>query len=388
MTDAHLLMLPTEVIHRIFSYCDTPTILFSIRSVCKYLYSIVNGYDQFKLTLDSETKSQFPLICRLVPPESVVALNILRGQYDNCYADFFHSVCDIRRFTRLRSLTLESVVGKNLAQLFPLMNSNKLTSLSVDPYHRSVSDVLVHITSAVEKFRIRKLCLNELNHVINQMSWPADCTLTHLEIGACRYDEYIAIPQRLPNIQTIVMKECVMNDNDAIVALSSDVKFRSLKSLTITNFSLSAQQFESIISLTPSLVHLKITSPKYRKFDYVFDGSYWEDFIRINLLSLKKFEICFHTRTKEVADLAELIAPFRKSFWLEEKRWLVACAFIMWHDDDIWLYTLPISMDIDGDPVRCEISSRDGVCRLTKRHLNEVFDTTADKVNIQIFLCQ
>jgi hypothetical protein len=41
-------------------------------------------------------------------------------------------------------------------------------------------------------------------------------------------------------------------------------------------------------------------------------------------------------------------------------------------------------VDIDRDLVRCEISSRDGVCRLTKRRLNQVFDITADEVCVRI----
>ena len=182
------------------------------------------------------------------------------------------------------------------------------------------------------------------------------------------------------------MKKCVINDENAATALSSDVKFcSSLKSLTITEFSLLAQQVESLFSLTPALVRLKLTNLKYRKLDYAFDGSYWEDFIRMNLSSLKKFEIYFRTSSEEINDFARLITSFRNPFWVEEKRWLVACAFVMGRVDNIWLYTLPISVNIVRDPVRCELSSRDSVCHWTNRCLNEVFDATATEVSTHVF---
>ncbi|CAM4746127.1 unnamed protein product [Rotaria magnacalcarata] len=380
MTDASLLTLPIEVIHHILAYCDTQTILLSIRPVCKHLYSIVNSYDQFELTLDWKSKSKFQWMYRLIPTEGIVKLNILRNEYDG-FVDFFLSVCDLRQFTRLRSLTIQHVGEKDLVSFFQLINTHTLTSLSINPYKREISTVLFHITSAIEKFQIRRLCMDKCDHIVTHMSWPVDCTLTRLEIGACHYHEYITVLQRLPQLRTIIMKQCVMNDNDVTTPSTSDTKFCSLlKSLTITDFSLfSQQQLELLISFTPALVHLKLTARERRRFDYVFDGLYWENFIRINLLSLKKFEICFHTETHAVNDLVELITPFRTPFWVEEKRWLIACAFIIWRNEDIWLYTMPISVDIDRDLIRCEISSRDGVCRLTKRCLNQVFDITADE---------
>jgi hypothetical protein len=295
---------------------------------------------------------------------------------------FFHSVCNIRHLTRLRSLNVQYIGEKDLAQLFQMMNTYTFTSLSIDSYEKDISKILLHVTSAIDKFQIRRLCLNRFDHVIKQMSWSVDCTLTHLEIGACHYDEYITVLQRLPNLRTMLIKQYVINDNNTTTAANSDIKFCSLlNSLTITEFSLSAQQLESLISFTPKLVHLKLTDLKYRRFDYVFDGSFWENFIRINLSSLKKFEICFCSGTNAVNDFAELITPFRRPFWTEEKHWLIACAFFVRSSDKIWLYTLPTNVYIDDDSVRCEMSSRDGVCRLTKRHLNEVFDITPDEVS-------
>lgn len=386
MTTASLLTLPVEIIHCIFSYCNTETIILSIRPVCKRLYSIVNGYNQFELTLDSKTKSNFQLIYRLVPPEGITKLNIMRGEYGSSYMKFFHSICNICHLTRLHSLNIQYIGEKDLVELFEMLNTNTLTSLSIGSYEKDISKILLHIISAIDKFRIQKLFLNQFNYVIKHMSLPVDCTVTHLEIGACHYDEYITVLQRLPNLQKMLMKECVINDKNATTTANSDIKFCSLlKSLTITEFSLSAQQLESLISFTPELVHLKLTALKYRNFDYVFYGMYWENFIRSNLSSLKKFEICFCSGTNAVNDLAELITPFRTPFWTKEKHWLIACAFFVHHNNKIWLYTLPISVYIEEDPVRCEMSSRDGICRLTKRRLNEVFDTTPDEVSKDIW---
>ncbi|CAF1461184.1 unnamed protein product [Rotaria magnacalcarata] len=379
MTDASLPTLPVEVIHRIFSYCDTQTILLSIRPLCKRLYSIVNAYNLFELTLDPKSESTFPLVYRLTPSEGVVTLNILRCKSGYSRIHFFQSICDIRRFTRLRSLTMQGVTEKDLIQFFQQISTDTLTSLSIDSNEKDISKLVSHVKPAIEKFKIQKLRLHGFHHAIKHMSLSVGCTLQHLEVGICHYDEYMTVLQHLPHLQTMLMKQCIMNEG-MTMPLTSHSKFRSLlKSLTITDFSLSEQQLQSLISFTPTLIHLKLTAEKCRRFNSVFDGSYWEDFIRNNLPSLKKFEIFFCTGTNGVDDFAQLITRFRTPFWVEEKRWLVAWAFAAWRSDDIWLYTIPIDADIGRVLHRCEISSRDGMCRLTNRHLNTMFHTTADK---------
>ena len=73
-------MLPTELIHRIFDFCNIQTILNSIRYVCRHLYASVNTYHGFELTFSLNSKSELQKICQIMSIERVASLNIVRGR--------------------------------------------------------------------------------------------------------------------------------------------------------------------------------------------------------------------------------------------------------------------------------------------------------------------
>jgi hypothetical protein len=91
--------------------------------------------------------------------------------------------------------------------------------------------------------------------------------------------------------------------------------------LSLTNVSVPIDKILSLVSRTPSLHHLKIIISS----SDMIDGSRWEQLIKTKLLFLSRFE--FYTRSprprskKETEEsvLNEIIAPFLKLFWTEEK---------------------------------------------------------------------
>ncbi|CAF3045728.1 unnamed protein product, partial [Rotaria sp. Silwood2] len=69
--------------------------------------------------------------------------------------------------------------------------------------------------------------------------------------------------------------------------------------------------------------------------------------------------------------------PFRTPFYLQDKHSFVTCTYVPKYRA-IWLYTTPLCVDDDEkDPIRCEVSWNDEICRLTQRSINEINDTTA-----------
>jgi hypothetical protein len=74
------------------------------------------------------------------------------------------------------------------------------------------------------------------------------------------------------------------------------------------------------------------------------DGSRWEHFIQRNLRLLNKFEFYFSYRAgffpENPPDFNSIIDRFRSPFWLEEKRWFIACDYIP-SRSEITIYSIP-----------------------------------------------
>jgi len=106
--------------------------------------------------------------------------------------------------------------------------------------------------------------------------------------------------------------------------------------------------FESLLSLTPSLAQLKLIS--YRSnLDSVFHGSYWKNMIQTKLHSLKTFQFFFSYTLLEKDDIKDLdltINQFRAPFWLLDKKWHTTCDYVL-KQRVINFYTTPRCTVVD-----------------------------------------
>jgi hypothetical protein len=177
-------------------------------------------------------------------------------------------------------------------------------------------------------------------------------------------------------------------DNADIQTLSdSNSTFTTvLESLTMTHCSLLPHYLELLLSLTPSLRQLKLVSHR-EVFDSFFDATHWEKLISIKLPKLQKFElIFFHTYHKknDSINVEVLTDPFRSSFWLDEKQWFIAGAYVL-EENEIWLYTTPIEFVHIRNLLRLEASCVDNSYCLTQRPLYKMPDPSSDKVCMKIY---
>ncbi|CAF1419927.1 unnamed protein product [Rotaria sordida] len=85
-------------------------------------------------------------------------------------------------------------------------------------------------------------------------------------------------------------------------------------------------KLELLLSILPSIINLDLASSG-RPFEFVRRLSQWEGFIRLKLPQLYRFEFCIFCYCSNWENFESLIAAFRTSFWLEEKRWFVTCQF-------------------------------------------------------------
>ncbi len=141
--------------------------------------------------------------------------------------------------------------------------------------------------------------------------------------------------------------------------------YPQLISLTIGDYKISVQDLECLLSLTPSLIHLKLVSSR-STLDSTFNGSYWEQFTQKNLLLLNTFQFfltCNNNEFNGNTTFDSLILPFQSPFWLNNKHWFVTCDYTP-RESKIRLYTTPVCKDIKTRLPRFEVSSTNSECRL------------------------
>ncbi|CAF4834018.1 unnamed protein product [Rotaria sp. Silwood1] len=174
--------------------------------------------------------------------------------------------------------------------------------------------------------------------------WTNPCSIIYLTIKSCSLKEYDLLLQRLPYLRTFSTEEFIIDKSNQLNSSPSISKcYPQLASLMIGNGSFSMTDFELILFLTPSLARLKLISYK-SILDSITNGSDWEYLIHNKLPNLKIFEFFFSyhlQKENEAEDLTLVLDRFRTSFWLKEKKWIVACDYVF-RQNVIYIYTTPV----------------------------------------------
>jgi hypothetical protein len=382
-----LLILPVEIVHRVFDYCDAQTILLSVRCVCKRLNLIVDTYNRFELIFESKSSSSMKAISHLVQPENVVSLVVGETYQTRNLIKLFISLFDINRFTTIRSLTLYQIEDDNLTYVLENINMTHAISLSVQSCEREHARTWTHVISALVRCNLKKLSMFNIDYKMNHITWPDQYKLHYLAIQDCTYDAYLVILRQLPNLRTLVVRQCIFRNSTGTQWSPSPPLCDSLlTSLTITDYSVSLENLTHVVAPIPSLQHLKLIS--YRQsIDYVFNGSIWQEVIQTKLPVLDRFDIFFSytcSRDQNFTSLESIMGPFRAPFYLDDKRWFVTCAYVP-RSRAVWLYTTPLRITGYSSLIKCELSWTDTSYRLTQRSINERRDIIVDQVCPRIY---
>ena len=345
-----LLTLPLEMLHRIFDDLDASTILLSVRDVCQQLRTATDTYNMYALDFTTTSQSDFHRLLNVVRPECVTALTLSDRELTSGRIAAFLSLADLYRFTRLRSLILLEINKRDLLPFLEHASRCSLTSLTVQtrsdsfPYQQQT---IQHLSSIIGQPTLLRLELRDrtLCRLIDQMKRPAKCKLRYLTMECSSVGQGFQILEYATDLEGLVLDEtfrrnprCGFHEEDFLIRLSP-----RLTSLTLCDCSLSMNAVESLLSQTPSLRHLKLTSYE----DFVIDGSRWEQLIKTKLPALNNFEFYMDLYLSRLVDdtpklvIDEIIAPFRSPFWIEEKRWLVTCSWSYTRETGE-MYTSPI----------------------------------------------
>lgn len=389
MTNASFLSLLLEVAYRVFDYCDTQTILLSVRNVCKQWYDFTKAYDRFKIQFDVHSQFELKTISRFIRPESIISLTISCKAADLKIIHDCFSMFKINKMTQLRSITFCYNYEAELHTLLSYIPKDASYSLSIksDTEHYQITCNLV--SALLTKYKCEKLYLhNKIKYDYKRREeklWSSQCNLKSLLIDECTFDDYYTILQNLSYLKTLTVSN--MSKPFSIEHFQSRTILNStLSSLTFDKCQLSLAHIALLLSLTPELTYLKLICAG-ENVGTLFDGHYWEEFIQTKLCQLKQFQFFFNnrfSRTDNWAYLDDLITPFRTPFWLKEKHWFGKCNFVL-NKSMLWLYTTPVCVSDLENSIRCELSVVDNICRLTKEPIYPKTNLTSKQVYLISF---
>ncbi|CAF3503861.1 unnamed protein product [Rotaria sp. Silwood1] len=325
-------MIPTETLYRIFDNLDTETIVFSIQCVCKRLYAVANTYQKYKLQLKFISQHKFYMVCRAIRPDNVISLILSDGNKTPGQIRLFFSLFRIQDYTRLQTITLILITEVDLKTILEHMTTlNSLISLSITfDENSSYSTEIVHLLSSVIGRRsLRKLDLTMEDKMINDLVWPVECSFQHLRLfNSVDIEQLCTILHCSSHLKTISIRDCIISNLTQLESIvSNGTRYPQVTSLTLEDIQTDMEMIKLLLSLTPSLVHLKLIGHGTA----LFNGSHWEQFIKAKLPALDRFEFMIHKNVDvslDSDDLESLIAPFRTPFWLETKHWHVTCVDI------------------------------------------------------------
>ncbi|CAF1074991.1 unnamed protein product [Adineta steineri] len=375
MEESYLLNLPVELLHHIFDFCDAQTILCKISGVCKKLHSIVNQYHRLHLKLDIH---KYITNERSIPHHvlynRVVSLTTWWTARSEDQKETFISA--LLQCKRLCHLTLRFIDDTSLQSLFIKANNIKLVSLTIDSNHEPSNTTFEAVSLFLEKSSIQKLCWKNLRYKAEEMLWPKQCKLKFLSIGYCFYNQYASLLHQLPYLETFqVMNFFTYNNSMHVPSFNSQ-----LTCLSIQYCSLSIEHLRSLVLQTPKLCELKLTyyPDMFKSLMEIYE---WEKFVRMELSFLKKFQffIPYKFSENDPVRLDMIIAPFRDSFWLNEKRWFTVCdqTIETYEIDKISIFTIPFIKPVYHSNfgnrfVRCGIASKDNIYYINDQPEDEI----------------
>lgn len=329
-----LLTLPTEILHRILDRLDTKDILLSFRNVCVHFRAVTNVYNRYKIQVTTTSpEDDVRLLCRMIKPSSIISCALMRSDgrsdFPTSRIQLFLSLIDIHQLTRLHSLDLfyrDEFDFSELIRHVCCIPTFMSLSLRWTKSGSITNDTIDLLSSIVFIPSLRKLHLSRIHPRIFISPTTNPCRLESLTIDDCSHRQLSDVLHHLSDLRVFSSNYYFMDEMHPVVF---SAPFQQLTSLTLRSPQILIDQLESLLSFTPSLVHLHIVSHS-STFRFLQHLSQWEHFIRDKLPLLKMFQ--FYAFTNEyqytnVQDMELILNGFRTPFWIEEKHWYVTSKY-------------------------------------------------------------
>ena len=332
--------LPVEVLHRLFDDLDLSTLFFAVRQTCRHLRAVVNSYNRFSLHAPLISRRQLELLCRSIDPASIRSLTLNNDDQPFDSTALIFSYFQLRQLTCLQVLSVVVKKECQLKSIFKRFNGRALRALSIqvgiyDGRCKTCTAKL--LSSTLSRSNLRRLEFNLEKEQLERIVWPTACSLRCLKLDRCLpFDQLSPLLLGLPHLTSLILTDFKLTH----FSETPSTPFRQLTSLTLEKVNEEITDLEAFLSLTPSLVHLKLIGDG----NYCY-GSRWEGFIRRRLPRLTRFEFFFNTTLKTrqySSDIHSTIVSFQTPFWLDEKKWFVVYESDLNSLEYVRMYSIPI----------------------------------------------
>lgn len=278
-------IFPVEIFHEIFDYLDTTTIFTVFYNICQQLNAYIISYDRYKLDLSSISKFDFDFLISFIDPRNIISLILSDDYRTPGQTDLFLSLVDFQEFRRLRSLSLLEVEERNLIRFLQNAPIHNLISLSIKwrggsfryDDHRKL---LTLLSLSISQSNLKYLNLSLWFYEMKELLWSNRCGVEHLEIDNCSLSDYCFILHHSLYLKNLISHNGFTFDViNPVLSSLKNTSYDQLLSLSLENIeNIQMNMFESLLTLTPSLVHLKLTGSGHLS-NMAFSGYRWKDLI-------------------------------------------------------------------------------------------------------------
>ncbi|CAF3417121.1 unnamed protein product [Rotaria socialis] len=310
--------LPIELIYRILDCLDVQTIFHSLHGVCRRINYTLGTYNRYKFNFQSISKHKFHLIGRLILHEQVISMTLSDGNDTSNQIDLFLSSFDIKKFT----ISLKS-----------------LKYLSIDCRSECNAKTLRLLQSSLVGHSLQKLSLfsSSLCAVLTQNN---TVNIKDLVLNSCMIRQIQQILLSSTSLETLILTDVEIDVDDDLQNIDSSSKSPKLAYLSISTSHLTMEMIVSFLNWlmkdSQQLRHLRLISDV--DDETYFDGTRWESLLWTT--SLTAFQFQFRAKLTTDTPIKQILLPFRNKFWLNEKRWFVACDKHRLVDQS-FLYSIP-----------------------------------------------
>ncbi|CAF1546998.1 unnamed protein product, partial [Adineta ricciae] len=343
--------LPNELIISMFEYLypiDLFQTFYGLNIRINQLIS--NNFKICEINLQSIRKQVFFIICSSFPSihDKITSL-ILSGNDEtpNLPELFLQNGFTLTGFTRLKSLTLDSINSFEILQLF-LSQCHFLSNLQIfnckklheEEQILSILEFIWHLSN-LKSVRLKdSLHFGKMFKYITNISSSIE-TLLFDNVIQLDFDGFINLIHHSVKLQQICM---TMESSHSYLRITE--RFSSIISLKLLHKGI-RYGLINFLKAFPNLIDLSVETE-----GTFIDGYQWEDLIHHSLLNLERFQFQMNVLLLRIDDadveqrIDELLNTFRSLFWLEERQWFVRCRWTQSSDQiQTTFYSLPYSFE-------------------------------------------
>jgi hypothetical protein len=164
--------------------------------------------------------SYIEIASHFIEPSNITSLVLSGGYIHEGYIELFLKNFNISQFTELHTLILYQTNIKEISQFLQHITTESLVSLTIDLSERENNNAFYSIIFPILDIQtnLKKVFLNKLDYITEEMPWPIHNTLKQLTIRDCTYHGYCNILANSRNLKILVIRNCIMNNVNEMVS--------------------------------------------------------------------------------------------------------------------------------------------------------------------------